>query len=88
VKVLSDYSTNVSRLTSFPDLKVAPSVKSHDYHVLLTQMIAIGIWNILPVNVREAIMNFCFFFNAMGQKVLSEETLKSLEKGTMKLYAF
>jgi hypothetical protein len=31
-------------------------------------------------------MNFCFFFNAIGQKVLSEEALKSLEKGTMKLY--
>jgi hypothetical protein len=25
-------------------------------------------------------MNFCFFFNAIGQKVLSEETLESLEK--------
>jgi hypothetical protein len=43
-------------------------------------MITVGIWNILPVNVREAIMNFCFFFNAIGQKVLSEEALKSLEK--------
>jgi hypothetical protein len=41
-------------------------MKSHDYHVLLTQMIAI--------------MNFCFFFNAIGQKVLSEEALESLEK--------
>jgi hypothetical protein len=50
-------------------------------------MIVIGILNILPVNVQEAIMNFCFFFNAIGQKVLSEETLESLEKGTMKLYA-
>jgi hypothetical protein len=25
-------------------------------------------------------MNFCFFFNSIGQKVLSEEVLKSLEK--------
>jgi hypothetical protein len=55
-------------------------VKSQDYHVLLTQMIAVGIQNILPVNVQEAIMNFCFFFNAIGQKVLSEEALESLEK--------
>jgi hypothetical protein len=31
-------------------------------------------------------MNFCFFFNAIGQKVLSEEALESLEKGTLKLY--
>jgi hypothetical protein len=66
VKVPSGYSTNVSRLISLPDLKVAPGVKSHDYHLLLTQMIAVGIQNILPVNVREAIMNFCFFFNAIG----------------------
>jgi hypothetical protein len=29
---------------------------------------------------REAIMNFCNFFNAIGQKVPSEEALKSLEK--------
>jgi hypothetical protein len=35
VKVQSGYSTNVSRLISFSDLKVAPGVKSHDYHVLL-----------------------------------------------------
>jgi hypothetical protein len=80
VKVPSGYSTNVSRLISFPDLKVAPGVKSHDYHVLLTQMIAVEIQNILPVNVREDIMNFYFLFNAIGQKVLSEEALKSLEK--------
>jgi hypothetical protein len=78
---------NVSRFISFPDLKVAPGVKSHDYHGLLMQMIVIEIQNILLVNVREAIMNFCFFFNAIGQKVLSEEALESLEKGTMKLYA-
>jgi hypothetical protein len=80
VKVPSGYSTNVSRLISFSDIKVAPGVKSHDYHVLLTQMITVGIRNILLVNVREAIINFCFFFNAIGQKILSEEALESLEK--------
>jgi hypothetical protein len=41
VKVPSGYSTNVSRLISLPELKIAPGVKSHNYHVLLTQMIAI-----------------------------------------------
>jgi hypothetical protein len=44
-------------------------------------MIVVGIWNILLVNDRDAIMNFCFFFNAIGQKVLSEEDLESLKKG-------
>jgi hypothetical protein len=87
VKVSSGYSTNVSRLILLPDLKVAPDVKFHDYHILLTQIIAVRIQNILSVNFLEAIMNFCFFFNAIGQQVLSEEALESLEKGTMKLYA-
>jgi hypothetical protein len=88
VKVPSGYSTNISRLISFLDLKVAPGMKSHDYHVLLTQMIGIGIQNILPINVHEPIMNFCFFFNAIGQKVLSEEALESLEKRHHKTLCF
>jgi hypothetical protein len=87
MKVPSGCSINVSRLISFSDLKVAPGVNSHDYHVLLTQMIAVGIQNVLPVNVQEDIINFCYFFNVIGQKILSEDALESLKKGTMKLYA-
>jgi hypothetical protein len=41
VKVPSGYSMNVSRLILLPDLKVVVNVKSHDYHVLLMQMIAV-----------------------------------------------
>jgi hypothetical protein len=51
-------------------------------------MIAVGIQNILPVNVQEAIINFCFFFNAIGQKVLSEEALKSLERSHYETLCF
>jgi hypothetical protein len=78
VKVPFGYLMSVSRLISFLDLKVAPGEESHDYHVLLMQITIVGIQDILPANVREAIMNFYFFFNAMGQKVLSEEAFKSL----------
>jgi hypothetical protein len=58
MKVPSGYSTNISKLISFADLKVALGRKSHHYRVLLTQLIAIGIRNILPVNVWEALMKF------------------------------
>jgi hypothetical protein len=51
-------------------------------------MIAAGIQNLLPVNVREAIMNFCFFFNEIDQKVLCEEALESLEKDTNETLCF
>jgi hypothetical protein len=43
VKVSSGCSTNVSRLISLTELKIAHDVKSHDYHILLTQMIVVGI---------------------------------------------
>jgi hypothetical protein len=61
VRVPSGYSMNILNLISFSDLKVGPGVKSHNYHILLTQMIAIEIQNILLVHARDAIMNFCFF---------------------------
>jgi hypothetical protein len=51
VKVPSGYSMNISRLISLRELKIAPGVKSHDYHILLMQMITVGIWNILLINV-------------------------------------
>jgi hypothetical protein len=41
VKVSSGYSTKVSRLISLPELKIAPGVKSYDYHVLLAHMIVV-----------------------------------------------
>jgi hypothetical protein len=51
-------------------------------------MIAVGIQNILLINVREAVMNFFFFFNAIGQKVLREEALESLEKRHYETFCF
>jgi hypothetical protein len=33
-------------------------------------------------------MNFCFFFNAIGQKVLSEESLEPLEKRHYEILCF
>jgi hypothetical protein len=88
VKVPFSYSMNVSRLISLPDVNVAPGMKSHDYHILLTQIITVENQNILPVNIREAIMNFFFLFNAIGQKVLNEEALESSEKRHYKTLCF
>jgi hypothetical protein len=78
VKVPSGYSTYVSRLISFLDLKVA----------LNMYCLRRRIQNILSVNVQEAIINFCFFFNTIGQKVLSEKVLESLEKRHYKTLCF
>jgi hypothetical protein len=79
VKVPSSYSMNVSRLTSFPDLKVAPVWS------LMITMYCLCRWLLLEFKIsyrsmfRRLYWTFAFF-NAIGQKVLSEEALESLEK--------
>jgi hypothetical protein len=66
VKVPSGSLMNVSRLISLPDLKVAPGVKSHDYHVLLAQMIAPLEFEISYQSMfRMLLWTFAFFFNAI-----------------------
>ena len=38
-----------------------------------------AIRNILPLNVRETIMNLCFFFNKISQKTMDVLELDELE---------
>ena len=60
VKVPSGYSANIKKLVSMKDLKLI-GMKSHDCHVLITQMIPIAIRGILPPRVRHTITKLCFF---------------------------
>jgi hypothetical protein len=68
VKVPTGYSMNVSRLISFLDLNVAPGVNSHDYHVFLTQMITVGIRNILPGQCSGGYNELLFFLQCNWSK--------------------
>ena len=50
VKVPSGYSSNFKKLVSLDDLKLT-GMKSHDCHVLMTQLLPIAIRGILPTNL-------------------------------------
>ena len=68
-------------------------LKSHDYHVLMQQLLAVAIQDILPNKVRLvvaiqdilpnkvrlAITRLCFFFNAICSKVVGPLKLDDLE---------
>ena len=84
VKVPSGYSANIGSNFSVPDLKVVGKLKSHTCHVILIALLPVAIRNILPMKVREAIMSFCFFFNAISQKVIDPLSLEDLEKNLIK----
>ena len=50
IKVPSGYSSNIKRLLNLKEKKFA-HIKSHDCHVLMTQLITVVLRDILPANV-------------------------------------
>ncbi|GKB05916.1 ulp1 protease family, C-terminal catalytic domain-containing protein [Tanacetum coccineum] len=79
VKVPSGYSANIKNLVSMKDLKLL-GMKSHDCHILLTQMIPIAIRGLMPSPVRQTITKLCLFFNMIHSKVIDHEKLDELQR--------
>ena len=63
---------------SFKDLKLV-GLKSHDYHVLIQQLLTVAFRGILTEKVRFIIYRLCFFFNAICSKVIDPKQLDNLE---------
>ncbi|XP_074305807.1 uncharacterized protein LOC141641029 [Silene latifolia] len=78
VKVPHGYSSNISSLVLMKDLKLV-GLKSHDCHVLLTQLLPIAIRPILPKHVRQVITKLCKFFNAINAKDIDPDSLDDLQ---------
>lgn len=77
-KVPSGYSSNVKRLVNMKEKKIV-GLKSHDCHVLMTQLLPVAVRGILPKNVRGTIIKLCSWFNAISQKVIDPEKLLKLQ---------
>jgi hypothetical protein len=78
IKVPTGYSSNVKRLINMQDKKFG-HVKSHDCHVLMTQLLPIVLRGVLPSNVRKTITKLCAFLNAVSQKVIDPDSLYNLQ---------
>jgi hypothetical protein len=79
VKVPSGYCANIKRLVSMKDKRLV-GMKSHDCHVLMTQLLPIAIRGILPEKVRDPIIKLCQFFKAINQKVIDLTSLGKLQE--------
>jgi hypothetical protein len=55
------------------------NLKSHDCHVIMTQLLPVALRGLLPENVRLAIVKLCAFLNAISQKVINPEDLPRLQ---------
>ena len=56
------------------------NLKSHDCHVIMTQLLPVALRGLLPDNVRLAIVKLCAFLNAISQKVINPDDLPKLQK--------
>ena len=77
IKVPIGYSSSIRNLVSMKDLKLQ-GLKSHDYHVLMQQLLSIAIRCVLPKHVKEAMIRLCFFFNLLCSSVVDVSTLEKL----------
>ena len=79
VKVPEGYSSNIKNLVSMKDLKLIGQ-KSHDCHVIMENLLPIGIRSILPKKVRHTLTKLCFFFRSICSRVIDPEKLPLLQK--------
>ena len=77
IKVPSGNSSNIQGRINMKDNNFT-NLKSHDCHVLMTQLLPVALRGILPENVRLAIVKLCAFLNEISQKAIDPEKLIKL----------
>ena len=78
IKVPSGFSSNIKGIINMPAKKFL-NLKSHDYHVLMTQLLPVALKGILPPKVRLATVKLCAFLNAISQKAINPQELAKLQ---------
>ena len=69
IKVPSGYSSNIKGTLNLAEKKLT-NLKSHDCHVLMTELLPVVLRGILPDNVQLTIVKLCAYLNAVSQKII------------------
>ena len=73
----SSQCANIGNLADMQNKKLT-GMKSHDCHIMLTQVLPIAIRNALPKDVRNTLIHLCDFFNKIWKKVIDPNKLDKL----------
>ena len=73
------YSGLISRYLD-PDKKIFSGMKSHDCHVMMTQILPVAIRGIMEPHVRETLTGLYNFFNVITRKSISMKKLARLQE--------
>ena len=68
---------NPKRLVNMRELKFNYGpMKAHDYLVIMSQLLPVALYGILPLKTRTPIIKLCSFFNVISKKVIDVSTLE------------
>jgi hypothetical protein len=65
IKVSSGFSSNIKGIINMAEKKFQ-NLKSHNCHMIMTQLLPIALRGLLPKNDRVAIVKLCAFLNAIS----------------------
>jgi hypothetical protein len=78
IKVPSRFSSNIKRIINVLEKKFV-NLKSHDCHVIMTQLLPVALRGILPPHVRLATVKLCAFLNVISHKAINPFDLATLQ---------
>ena len=79
VKLPYDYAGKISRYLDSAKQKFS-GMKSHDCHVLMTQILPVAIRGIMDAHVRETLFGLCNFFDVISRKSVGVRQLRRLQE--------
>lgn len=78
IKVPDGYSRNISRCVNVGQAKIS-GLKSHDYHILIQQLLPVALRGVLPDNVTSVLFELCGYFRELSAKVQYIDVLRKLD---------
>ncbi|KAG8503618.1 hypothetical protein CXB51_001607 [Gossypium anomalum] len=78
IKVSDAYASNISRCVSLKDGKLY-SLKSHDYHILMQDLLPLALWCCMSKKVTSCIIELSNIMKAICGKVLDVEELEKVQ---------
>ena len=84
IKVPSNYSSTIKHLVDMKSHKLS-GMKSHDCHVILTQLLPVAIRGIMEPHVRETIMKLSDFFDSISQKSITVRRCQILQDSLIQI---
>ncbi|GLT65094.1 hypothetical protein SLA2020_375460 [Shorea laevis] len=78
LKVPDGYASNISRSINLKEHKMQ-SLKSHDYHILVQDLLPVALRCSMPKKVTAVMIEFCNILKALCSKVLNVDELDSLQ---------